>query len=219
MLAGCNGSTDDTQVDDEIEVDPDPDPEPDPPGDGDDEPTDDPGEPEDAEPPEEDVTDDPDDPEPDDGAEMLEGDPSTETSEEDGEPGQLAVTDVRIGTHDGFDRIVFGLEGDGTAGWFVRYDDEPTSQGSGDPIEFRGDAALAIAIHGVALPPELPEDVEVWGEGPLDGPDGGVVVEVVSDTIFEGIHTFVAGTVGEQPFLVERFEDPQRVVIDVAHGR
>ena len=44
-----------------------------------------------------------------------------------------------------------------------------------------------------------------------------MVVEVVSDTIFEGIHTFVIGTTGEQPFLVERFDDPQRVVIDIAH--
>jgi hypothetical protein len=45
-----------------------------------------------------------------------------------------------------------------------------------------------------------------------------VVLEVVEDTIFEGIHTFFAGTDEEHPFLVERLDDPQRVVIDVHHG-
>jgi hypothetical protein len=147
---------------------------------------------------------------------MLDGEPSTETAEADGEIGTLAVTDVRVGSHDGFDRVVFELEGDALAGWHVRYDDEPTAQGTGEPIAYEGATALAVAIHNVTLPPDLPEDIEHW-DGTVAGAEGGVVTEVVSDTIFEGIHTFVIGTSDERPFLIERLEDPQRVVIDIVH--
>lgn len=210
VLAACGTDTDAPETEPDIGVDqPDDDPAP---------PSDDPAEPGD-------VADDPDDPaededvadEPEGEVAMLDGEVSTGTSEDDGDGTVLAVTDVRVGTHDGFDRIVFDIEGDGLAGWNVRYEDEPTSQGSGRAIEVEGDTALAVAIHSVALPPELPEDVEHWDEGPFAGPDGGVVLEVVSDTIFEGYHTFAIGMTDELPFLVERLEDPQRIVIDVAH--
>lgn len=158
------------------------------------------------------------DAEPEDGVEPLTGEPSTDDASEDGEFGTLAVTDVRVASHEGFDRVVFELTGDeGTAGWSIRYDEEPTSQGSGAPIEVDGEAYLAIAIQNMTLPPELPEGVEPWNER-LAGPGDGVVVEVVSDTVYEGIHTFVVGTSERAPFLVERFEDPQRVVVDLFHG-
>jgi hypothetical protein len=149
--------------------------------------------------------------------EPLAGEPSTGESSTDGEHGTLAVTDVRVATHDGFDRIVFELEGDGVAGWHVGYVDEPLAQGSGHPVDVEGEAVLAIAVRSVTLPPELPDEIEVWDRDVLTGAEGGVVVEVVNDTIFEGQHTLFAGLDAERPFLVERFEDPQRIVIDVFH--
>ena len=152
-----------------------------------------------------------------DGTAPLAGDPSTEASTDDGEAGLLAVTDVRVATHAGFDRIVFEIEGDGAAGWDVRYVEEARSQGRGDAIEVDGDAVLSIAVRNVALPPDLPDDIEVWDTGRLAGPEGGVVTEVVGDTIFEGQYVFFAGLDLERPFLVERFEGPQRIVIDIFH--
>ena len=47
----------------------------------------------------------------------------------------LTLTDVRIGAHDGFDRIVFELAGDGQAGWQVGFTGAPRSQGSGRPVD------------------------------------------------------------------------------------
>lgn len=150
-------------------------------------------------------------------AAMLEGDASADPATAEGEIGVLAVTDVRVATHEGFDRVVFQLEGDGLVGWDVRYVDEATSQGSGEPIEVEGDAVLAVSLSNITLPPDLPDDIERWDEDRVDG-TGDVIAAVVEDTIFEGIQTFFAGLDEERPFLIERFEDPQRVVIDIPHG-
>ena len=111
------------------------------------------------------------------------------------------------------------IEGDEAAGYDIGYtrDGEATSQGSGEPIEVAGEAALGIALHGIALPADLDEDTTAWEADQIDGHDGGVVLEIVEDTIFEGIHTFFGGTDEGHPFLVERLDDPQRVVIDVHH--
>ncbi|MFO7960957.1 MAG: hypothetical protein R6U94_08425 [Nitriliruptoraceae bacterium] len=151
------------------------------------------------------------------GLAPLDGDPTTEPREASGEPGTFAVTEARLGQHDGFDRVVFELAGDGRAGWLVEYVDEARAQGSGALVDVDGDAVLRVAIRNVPLPPDLPDTIEVWDEDRLRAPSGGVVTEVVNDTIFEGQHTFFIGTTGEQPFLIERLDDPQRVVIDLFH--
>lgn len=149
----------------------------------------------------------------------LEGTPGTAPAqaEPDG-GGLLAVVDVRVAAHDDFDRVVFDIDGDdGTIGWDVRYVDVPTSQGSGEPAEVDGAAYLAVSISGVALPPDLPPDVEVFTDD-VDGPADGTVVEVVHDSIFEGYHLFFVGLDAEAPYVVERLDDPQRLVIDLHHG-
>ena len=154
---------------------------------------------------------------PDDETEPIEGEETTEASD-DGEVGVVAVTDVRVGTHADFDRVVFEIEGDGLAGWDVRYVDEATSQGSGEEVEVAGDAVLAVALQNVTLPPDLPADIEIWEEDRVEGPIGGLIAEVVNDTIFEGIQLVFVGLDEERAFVIERFEDPQRVVIDIPHG-
>ena len=140
----------------------------------------------------------------------------TSPKQTDPELGSVSVTDVRVGTHDGFDRVTFEVEGDGLAGWFVEYDDDPRAQGTGFPIEVAGETSLFMRISSVWLPPDAPEGIEQW-EGDVPGPAGGVVLEVVDDVIFEGIHTFAIGLDEELPFTVERFEDPQRIVVDIFH--
>jgi hypothetical protein len=157
---------------------------------------------------------------PEDAVAPLVGAVSTDVAEQEGDFGRLTVTDVRVSAHEGFDRVVFELDGDDNEpGYHVRYAPEgvATSQGSGEPIEVDGDAALEVALHGVALPDDRPGGVEAWDEEVLAGPQDGVVVEVVEDTIFEGVHTFAVGAEEEQPFLVEHLTDPDRVVIDVHH--
>ena len=148
----------------------------------------------------------------------------TEPSEAEGEsPGTdqegdllpQAVTDVRVASHDGFDRVVLELESDGgTPGWFIEYD-HPTAQGSGNPVEVDGDASLTVLIHPVTLPPDLPSNVQTWEGDSLDGPEGGLVQQVVGGSVYEGYHQFFVGLDQRRPFAVERLVDPPRIVIDL----
>src|SRR3954470_3968877 len=61
---------------------------------------------------------------------------------------RVTVSDIRVGTHDGFDRVVFEVGGTGTPGWDVRYVDQASSQGSGEPIDVAGEAVLQVTLTG-----------------------------------------------------------------------
>jgi len=151
----------------------------------------------------------------------LDVEETTSTSERDSVDGRLIVTDVRVGTHDGFDRATVELDGEGEVGWFTELTEEPTSQGSGEPIEFEGEVALWLAAQMVTLPGDEPAGVDEEARVDMDltvaGPAGGVITEVVGDTLFEGLQTFAIGLDAERPYRIERFEDPERIVIDVLH--
>lgn len=159
------------------------------------------------------------DPGAEDGVEPLSGEASTDRASADAEGRGLTVTDVRMSGHGTFDRIVFELDGTEPAGYEVGYtsDGVARAQGSGEPIEVAGDETLAIALQGIALPPDADEETDPWDGDRVEGPDGGAVLEVVEDTVFEGVHTFFGGTEERHPFVVDRLEDPQRIVIDVHH--
>ena len=150
--------------------------------------------------------------------EPVSGVPSTQPREGPPTPGLQAVTEVRDGSHIWFDRLVFDIEGEGEVGWRMEYVDAAVDPGSGTPVEVAGDAILAVTLTGVALPPELPEDIAVWDVDRLDTPDLEVVTEVVNSVTFEGRNTFFVGAEQLQPFAVERLVDPQRIVIDVFRG-
>ncbi|AEG44832.1 hypothetical protein [Isoptericola variabilis] len=141
------------------------------------------------------------------------------TEPDTAEPGgdaRLTVTDVRVGAHDGFDRVVFDLGGSGTPGWRVEYVDEAVDDGSGNPVDVDGDAILQVVISGTAMPDD--SGVPEYDGGPVD-PDGTEAVEeVVYRFWFEGYSTAFIGVDGERrPFRVFALSDPARVVVDVRH--
>jgi hypothetical protein len=152
-----------------------------------------------------------------DEATPIGGEASTDDRRNDEERApQVVVTDVRVGSHEGFDRVVFEIGGEGQAGWFIQYDDDPRSDGSGEAVDVAGDAALRVVLTNIAMPhaEDAPEGVTQW-EGDVEGPPGGVITEVVDDLMFEGNHTFFVGLDQERPYRVERLSNPQRVVIDI----
>lgn len=138
--------------------------------------------------------------------------PDTEDPVDNG----LTVTDVEVGRHPGYDRVVFTLDGEGAPGWRVEYTDAPTRQGSGDPFTPAGDAFLSVLISGVGYP--FDTGVEEYS-GPTSIPGGSaeVVREVQVQGVYEGQYDGAVGLTGERPFRVFRLEDPPRVVIDVVH--
>ncbi|MGY1669833.1 AMIN-like domain-containing (lipo)protein [Geodermatophilus sp. SYSU D00710] len=125
------------------------------------------------------------------------------------------VTAIRIGRHDGFDRVVFEFHGTGTPGWDVRYTDEPARQGSGEAVDLEGDATLQVTVTGVGYPPDTGVD-EYAGAQRLSARDTEQVTEVFFDGTFEGVTAALVGTASETPFRVYLLEDPARVVLEVA---
>jgi hypothetical protein len=130
----------------------------------------------------------------------------------------VTVTAIRTGLHDGYDRVVFEVDGTGAPGWDVRYVDEAASQGSGMAVPVEGEAILQVTITGVGLPTETGIE-EYDGSAPLPGAGTDVVTEVVWDTTFEGTSVAFVGLSEELPFRVYLLEDPARIVLDVVHDR
>ncbi|MGY1712047.1 hypothetical protein ACI8AC_21320 [Geodermatophilus sp. SYSU D00758] len=143
----------------------------------------------------------------------------TEDVEAPAGAGPVVVTDVRLGAHDGFDRIVVETAGGGTAGYEVGWTDDPRAQGSGAPVDVPGDAALGITLTGVTLPRDAPEGIEPW-DGPerLEIAGTEALQALVTDTLYEGRYTLFAGLDERRPFAVARLEDPSRLVVDVLTG-
>lgn len=150
-----------------------------------------------------------------DGAQPL-GDPTLDlkTQEAEGDY-DLAVTDIRSGSHGNFDRVVFEFTGDSKPGWRIDYTDEPRQQASGFPIEYEGGTALSVLIYGTPYPMELGiEDSEVPQIGPVAG-ESGNVTGVSHNSIFEAISQYVIGVEEQAPYSVTLLENPTRLVVDV----
>jgi hypothetical protein len=128
---------------------------------------------------------------------------------------RVTVTDIRVGRHDGFDRVVFEVDGTGTPGWSVQYVDDASSQGSGEPVDVEGDAVLQVVLTGVGYPYDTGVD-EYANRDPVSAADTETVTEVVFDGTFEGQTVAFVGTSAEAPFRVYALDSPTRVVLEVA---
>lgn len=124
----------------------------------------------------------------------------------------LVPTGVRVGVHEGFERVVFDLEGEGTPGWFIDYTDSPAQQGSGNAVDFNGAVALNVNIDGTTYPFEMGmEDPHI---GTVQG-KGGIVTEIISLGTFEARSQFVIGLDAKHAYSVEVLQEPTRLVIDI----
>jgi outer membrane murein-binding lipoprotein Lpp len=131
---------------------------------------------------------------------------------------RVTVRAIRIGAHDGFDRVVFELGGTGTPGWDVRYVDRAVSQGSGKPVAVAGDAVLEVSITGAGYPYDTGV-TEYPGPSPLAATGTGAVTQVVFDGTFEGTTAAFIGTAARTPFRVYALSNPTRIVVEVADKR
>lgn len=130
--------------------------------------------------------------------------------------GPLTVTAVRVARQDGYDRVVFELAGKqaGQPGWRVEYVDNPSRDGSGDPVEVEGDATLVVYVDGAGYPYDTGQEEAESAPVPADAE---VVREVELGSVFEGVYEAFIGTSRKAPFRVFRLADPARVVVDVRH--
>ncbi|GAB2690323.1 AMIN-like domain-containing (lipo)protein [Nocardia thraciensis] len=129
---------------------------------------------------------------------------------------RLTVTGVRIGHHEGFDRVVYELGGTGTPGWRVRYTDRAVQDGSGRPVDVAGRSILEVQILGSAYPWD--SGVTAYeGPDPATDPEAPGIAGVYRTQVYEGTTQSFIGVNADSPaFSVNALQNPARLVIDVA---
>jgi hypothetical protein len=133
--------------------------------------------------------------------------------------GLALLTAVRVGRHEGFDRIVFEFLPGATPGYRVRYVRPPIIEDpSGRRVRVAGIAFLSIRMEP-ASGFDLTGDAGQVYTGPsrITGATAGgdVVEEVVLTGDFEAVLNWVVGLDERAPFRVLRLSGPPRLVIDV----
>ncbi|WIY83140.1 hypothetical protein [Propionimicrobium sp. PCR01-08-3] len=123
------------------------------------------------------------------------------------------MTDVRVGDHDGFDRVVVEFTGGQISdlAWLTSYEQDPATQGKGDPIDLGADAYLRVIVRGQLFPPTSDDPPS----GVLPSAAQGNVTGVYVDPVFEGDSVVWIGLDAERGFAVSTLDDPGRLVIDI----
>ena len=132
-------------------------------------------------------------------------------------PGSTALlTNVRVGQHGCYDRLVLDMIGD-VHGYSVRYVDQVVFDGSGQPVALRGGARLEVIARAGAEPTDsffLP-NAEIANVSQYR-----TFRHVAWAGSFEGQTTVGLGVRARLPFRVFILDGPgngSRLVIDVAH--
>ena len=125
---------------------------------------------------------------------------------------ELVIEDVRAGSHDGFDRVVFEYSGPGKPGVIAGYNPDPRQQASGYPLDVPGNAYLEIMIQGTPMMMMSPRE-DLIPTGPVGVAAGGVTSEVHGG-VFEADTQYIIGLDRERPYQVYIMENPTRVVVE-----
>jgi hypothetical protein len=130
------------------------------------------------------------------------------------------LTEVRVGRHEGFDRVVWNFDGPAPS-YRIGYVDLPvTEDGSGNVVQLEGEAALqAIFSPASGVDMSGPELETVYtGPDRIDGDSAGTtaVRAIVETGDFEATLSWAVGLDAQVPFTVSELSDPTRVVVDVA---
>lgn len=124
------------------------------------------------------------------------------------------LRDVRAASQDGFDRVVFELDG-AVPGYRVEYVDRPVLQcGSGEPVEVAGDGWLQVRLTPAQAHTEAGEPTVRERERHLSLP---IVKELQSTCDFEADVTWVLGVASPNRYRVQELSDPARLIVDVRH--
>ena len=125
---------------------------------------------------------------------------------------------VRVGSHEGFDRVVFEFES-GVPGYAVKYVDRPiTEDGSGNQVDVDGAAVLSVRMEAASGADLSGGDLRQTYAGPkrIEGP-GQAVAEVVRTGDFEAVLNWVLGVKSKAAFHAYTSEG-NKLIVDVASG-
>ncbi|MGZ8474835.1 MAG: AMIN-like domain-containing (lipo)protein [Candidatus Limnocylindria bacterium] len=130
-------------------------------------------------------------------------------------PRTVNITDVRIGSHDGYDRVVFEFT-DGTPEIALERATPPFAQdASGLPMDVEGESFLRLIMRGGT---KQMEDGSSSYDGSRDfDPGFPALVDLVEGGDFEAQSTWYFGLAAESCVRVSLLEDAPRLVIDIQH--
>jgi hypothetical protein len=134
---------------------------------------------------------------------------------EDGTAAVANIVDVRVGTHDGYDRVVFEFE-QGTPELTLDRAEPPfTQDGSGLPIDVDGSSFLGLVMRGGTKQTDA-------GTSSYDGstdiaPGFATLAHLIEGGDFERQSTWYLGLTGEACVRVLLLDGPPRLVIDIEH--
>jgi hypothetical protein len=146
------------------------------------------------------------------------GAPSLEVPAMNMETAPLLLGDVRIGGHEGYDRVVFEyLRFSATPELRVRVDEGPyLHDPSGLPLEVDGSLVYLLNINGATKYDQ--EAAELTYTGPTDFHSGLTqIVQLVESGDFEATNNWYLGVNGATCLRAFALLDPSRLVIDVQH--
>jgi hypothetical protein len=143
-----------------------------------------------------------------------------------GTEGHLAqLVDVRVGAHEGYDRVTFEFEppadgqGFGLPTYKVASATPPiTEDASGEPVHVEGTHFATVIFQGASGVEFNPNGYELSYTGPKDFRPGFTVLEEARETgDFEAVLSWAFGLNSASCWQVRVLQDPARVVIDFPH--
>ena len=125
------------------------------------------------------------------------------------------ITDVRVGSHDGYDRVVFEFA-QGTPEMTLDRATPPFMQDpSGQPLDVAGESFLRLVMRGGSK--QTDEGTSSY-DGPREfDPDLPALIHVIEGGDFERLSTWYFGLARESCVRVILLEDPARIAIDIEH--
>ena len=125
------------------------------------------------------------------------------------------IVDVRVGTHSGYDRIVFEFVG-GVPAFEIEEAAPPFYQdGSGNEFDVSGSSHRRVILRGAS---RMGTDGSLGYTGPNEiAPGFPQLVELEQAGDFEAVSTWVIGLASDACIRVLTLSGPDRLVIDVEH--
>ena len=125
-------------------------------------------------------------------------------------PPLAQLVDVRVGSHPGFDRVVFEFDGPLPTDHDVRHVTRLRRGGSGHAVRVAGSAVLQATFQGARLYRSGEPTAPVRRAHPATN-----VITTVSAGEFEAVVAYGIGLMEREPFTVTTLRNPSRVVVDV----
>jgi peptidoglycan hydrolase-like protein with peptidoglycan-binding domain len=130
----------------------------------------------------------------------------------------VTLKKIRVGRHDGFDRVVFEFAGGLPEDWTVQYKPVARTDGAGAPIPTMGTAALQVNMVAESVDIDAPGAPLTFTPTTPIAPGFPTLRHVRFGGYFEGGTTFGIGVKARTAFRVSELTGPPRLVIDVRHG-